>query len=116
MSDDHEGDRQVLEAMRQHGADLRKPAHTVHYLYFPSQGAADSAAVDIRAQGYEVQIDRAAEPSLWKRLFGRSKFVCIAENHAVPAEAAVFATSNTMNRIAAKHGGDYDGWEASIEK
>jgi hypothetical protein len=116
MVDAHEGDRQVLAAMRQHGADLRKAAHTIHYLYFPSRSAAESAAGDLRAQGYEVQVDRAAAPPFWKRLFSRPKFVCIAENHAVPNESAVFATSNKMSRLAAKFGGEYDGWEASIEK
>jgi hypothetical protein len=59
---------------------------------------------------------RVPTKSMWKRLFGRSEYSCIAETHAVPSEAGVFATTDSMNALAQKYGGDYDGWEASVEK
>ena len=112
----HEGDREVLAAMASHGADLSKPAHTIHYLYFKSMAAAEAAADELRAAGYEdLDVHRAPGGSLLKRLFGPRQFSCIAETHAVPSEAAVFATTDRMNALAAKYGGDYDGWEASVE-
>lgn len=114
---DHEGDRQVLEAMREAGADLNKPAHIIHYLYFKSMSAAELAATELRGRGFEkVDVHPAPGSSLWKRLRGKCEYSCVAETHAVPSEANVFATTRQMNELAEKHGGDYDGWEASIVK
>ncbi len=33
----------------------------------------------------------------------------------MPSESAVFDTTDRMLELAAKYGGDYDGWEASVE-
>lgn len=111
------GDRQVLAAMASYGADLAKPAHTIHFLYFQTLAAANAAADELRAEGFEtLRVDRTPPKSIWQRLFGPSQFSCIAETHAVPEESAVFATTDRMNALAAKLGGEYDGWEASIEK
>src|SRR5262245_16159794 len=113
----HEGDRKVLEALAARGSDMSKPAHTIHYLYFKSIAAAQSAASELRAAGYSnIRLDYAPTTSIWKRLFGPRECSCIAETHAVPSEQAVFATTDRMNALAVKFGGDYDGWEASIEK
>jgi hypothetical protein len=112
-----DGDRQVLAAMASYGANLSKPAHTIHYLYFKSLDAANSAAEELRTAGYQnLDVHRAPVTSIWKRLFGPKEFSCVAETHAVPEESAVFATTDRMNSLAAKYGGVYDGWEASSEK
>ncbi|MDD2337285.1 MAG: ribonuclease E inhibitor RraB [Geobacteraceae bacterium] len=112
-----EGDKEVLAAMASHGADLSKPAHTIHYLYFKSIEKAHSAAEELRSAGYQnLRVHRAPTASIWKLLFGPKEFSCIAEAHAVPSETAVFETTDSMNELAAKYEGDYDGWEASIEK
>jgi hypothetical protein len=114
---DHDADRQLLAVMKSHGANLTKPAHTIHYLYFKSLEAANSAAEQLQAAGYQnIRTHRAPIKSLWKRWFGPKQFSCIAETHVVPREADVFATTDHMNALAAKFGGQYDGWEASIEK
>src|SRR5512140_3199608 len=114
---DHNGDRQVLAVLASHGSDLSKPAHTIHYLYFKTLEAAGAAAEELRAAGYQnLRVHPAPAKSLWRRLFGPREFSCIAEIRAVPSESAVFATTDRLNALAAKFGGDYDGWEASIEK
>ena len=115
--DGRDADREVLAAMRSHVADLSKPAHTIHFLYFKTVDAANAAAEELRASGFEnLRVDRAPTKSFWQRLFGPREFSCIAETHAVPDESAVFATTGRLNALATKHGGEYDGWEASIEK
>lgn len=112
-----DGDRQVLAAMRQAGADLNKPAHTMHCLLFRSEDAAKRAAEELTSAGYErVEISPEAGGSLLSRVLGRRKFACIAETHAVPQESAVLATTVWMERLAEKFGGEYDGWQASIER
>lgn len=114
---DPAGDRAVLAAMASAGADLSKPAHTIHYLYFPSLQAADAAAAELRAAGFQpVTTAKAPQPSLLKRLFGKPQYSCIAETRAVPYEPAVLATTRQMDAVAGKQGGKYDGWEASIER
>lgn len=111
---ERDGDREVLQSLAGHGSDLSKPHHTIHYLYFKSNDRAHAAAAELRALGYEIlRVERAPAPLL-KRLFGPKEFSCIAEAHAVPSEEAVFATTDRMNELAARHGGAYDGWEADI--
>ena len=113
---DQEGDLQVLEAMKAAGSDLSKPAHIIHYLYFKSMSSAESAATELRSSGFEkLNVHPSPGDSFWKRLLGKREFSCIAETHAVPSEANVFESTRQMNDLAAKHGGEYDGWEASIE-
>ena len=112
-----EGDRRVLAALKSHGADLAKPAHTIHFLYFKTPESANSAAEELRAGGYQnVTVEVAPTKSVLKRLFSAKEFSCIAETHAVPTEAGVFATTDQMNALAERLGGNYDGWEASVEK
>jgi hypothetical protein len=78
--------------------------------------AAKSAADELQAAGYgNLRVHRAPTKSLWKRWFGPHEYSCIAETHAVPSQEAVFATTDRMNALAEKFGGDYDGWEASVE-
>ncbi len=112
-----EGDRNVLAALASAGADLSQPAHTIPFLYFKSMDAAKSAAIELQNAGYQnLRVHRAPTKSLWKRLFGPQEYSCIAETHAVPSEESVFATTDQMNALARKFGGNYDGWEASVEK
>ena len=111
-----EGDRRVLAALASHGSNLAMPAQTIHFLYFKSMDDAKSAARELQAAGYQnLRVDRAPTKSLWKRLFGPHEYSCIAETHFVPSEQRVFATTDQMNALADKFGGEYDGWEASVE-
>jgi regulator of RNase E activity RraB len=111
------GDRCVLAALQQAGSNMFKPAHTIHFLYFKSIDAANSAACELQKAGYQnLRVDPAPPKSFWNRLFGPREFSCIAETHAIPTEAGVFATTDRMNALAQKYGGNYDGWEASVER
>ena len=111
-----EGDLRVLAALAAYGSNLTKPAHTIHFLYFKSIEAAKSAASELQGEGYQnLRVHRAPTKSIWTRLFGPHEYSCIAETHAVPSEAGVFATTDRMNALAEKFGGEYDGWEASVE-
>lgn len=114
---DHDGDKEVLAAMAQHGADLTKPAHTIHYLYFTSREIAERAGERLRSEGFtNVRIHAAPGQSLLKRLFGKTQYSCIAETTVVPSEANVFSASDRMNKLAGELHGVYDGWEAAIVK
>jgi hypothetical protein len=111
---DHEGDRQVLKALADHGSDLTKPHHIVYYFYFPSKKAAIAAATRLKQDGFEIQRVGPAPGPWWKRIFGFGKWSCVAETHLVPTEDTMCRTTDRFNAIASELGGEYDGWEAGI--
>ena len=113
----HEGDRQVLALLLEHGADLTKPTHIVHYLYFPSSEAAEIAEAELKSTGFtNIRINRSPPANFWERIVGSKTFSFIAEQNAVPSEERVFRTTEKLNALAEQLDGEYDGWEAAIQK
>jgi hypothetical protein len=112
---DHEGDRQVLRALAEHGSDLSKPHHIVYWFYFPSRRVAQTVAARLQKEGFGVQEVRPAPAPWWKRFFGSASWSCILERRIVPTEEAIFKTTHRFNAVAQEFGGDYDGWEAGVE-
>jgi Regulator of ribonuclease activity B len=106
----------VLDHMQQHGADLSKPAHVLFYLYFKSLDQSKAAADQLYTEGYKAAFHQTRPASLWQRFFGPKSFSCIAETRMVPSESNLSAAIDRMEALAAKFGGEYDGWEASIER
>ncbi len=102
-----EQDRLVLLQLQGRGANLTRPRHVLHYLYFSDEAHARSAALDIDSAGYEVTIsppdDTVAEWSVR------------AEATRVVDETTVDAFRAWFERVAAEHGGEYDGWEAAAQ-
>ena len=102
-----EQDRLVLLQLEGRGANLTRPRHVLHYLYFGDEAHARSAAHDIDGAGYEVTIsppdDTVAEWSVR------------AEATRVVDETTVDAFRAWFERVAAEHGGEYDGWEAAAQ-
>lgn len=111
--DQYEG---VLNHMAASGANLSKPAHVLFYLYFPDRKEAKSAAAQLEDEGYKAKSHRTPTKSLWQRLFGPKSFSCIAETRLVPSKSNLNTAIDRMEIIAMKFGGEYDGWEASVER
>ena len=105
-----DADRQALAAMIERGVDLSRPANTLHRLNFNSPIAAKAATNELCAAGYSSYIDLKPPSSIWKRLRGLKEISLLVETNAAPIESAVFATTDRMNALAAKYGGDYEGW------
>jgi Regulator of ribonuclease activity B len=99
------GDRQVLEQLAQHGADLTKETEFVHYLYFDDEASARSAAEQLADIGYTAK-GRASDDSV----------LIQAERDAVPTIENVRRMRQFMEVIAEQFGGEYDGWEAAVTK
>ncbi len=117
LEEQSDGNRQLLDALRNAGADLTKPAHILHYLYFRDREIAEAVAQDLREKGYDpvtVRLSRA-QPLL-RRIFGPREYSCIAETRAAPTPENVAETTKLMCTIAVLGRGQYDGWEASLEK
>jgi hypothetical protein len=97
----------VIIQLRKAGSDLSKP-HTIDfYLYFPGQSAAEQAAARMRQTGYTVEVKRAAKGDDW---------LCLGTKQLIPELSTIQAITRGLNALAASLHGNYDGWEAKVEK
>jgi hypothetical protein len=103
----HNIGKDVIAQLRKQGSDLLRPHSMEFYFYFPTQAGAEQAAGDLRAKGFWVKTDRAAVRDQW---------LCLASRRLVPDERTLDQWGQWFERVAATHGGEYDGWEASVEK
>jgi len=102
-----EADQLVLHQLAGRGADLTKPRHVIHYLYFADESDAHGAAEVIEQAEWETTVsppdERITEWSLR------------AEGYRVIGTATVEAFRVWFEQIAAERTGEYDGWEASAK-
>lgn len=98
----------VLHQLMQAGADLTQPRHTVHYLYFTSPDAAMAASDEAQERGFEADVREPLPdyPDQWSLVCGR--------HGVVVHPATVRDHGDFFDSLAARHGGEYDGWEASV--
>jgi hypothetical protein len=98
----------VLDQLRQAGADLTVPRHVLHYLYFAEGFAAEAAAAQAAAHGFETattEPEPAAGVEAWS-------VRCERHDHTLSMDD-VRDTTDFFEDLAARFGGSYDGWEAS---
>lgn len=96
----------MLAALIDAGATLTEPRHVLHFIYeFVDESAATAAAgavadwqstVNPPAEGYDT----------WTVTFERHDYTLTPDN--------VIADADLFSRTAHTHGGNYDGWEASV--
>jgi hypothetical protein len=110
---DRKLDRAVLRQLEAAGADLSLPTHTICYFYFPTEQAARTAAEELRREGWKTDVHPAPAP-WWKRLLGRRDWSCVADRIDVLEEQSVFDRTDRFNALAARLGGEYDGFEAAV--
>src|SRR5918995_373228 len=55
-----QADKQVLKQLRRLGANLSRPREVIHFLYFPTQVAAEQASHQLRGEGYAIDVRPAA--------------------------------------------------------
>lgn len=98
-------DRVILAQLRGKGSKLALPRHVLHFLDFPNEAAAQSAARDVESIGFDpTVVPPAGEGSQWSV---RAEATRVIDETTVDTHRAQF------ERIAAAHGGEYDGWEAA---
>ncbi len=103
-----EADRLMLRRLESLGANLTRPRHVLHFLYFADETHARSAAQAIDRAGYEVTVsspDDEAVP-MWSV---RAEATRVVDATTVDAFRAWF------EQVAAEHTGEYDGWEAAAQ-
>jgi Regulator of ribonuclease activity B len=104
----HPLDRETLDAMKASGADLSKPTEVIFYLYVPSRAAAEKAAAELGRAGYDAEL-RPPLPDY-------DEWLCCATLEMVPSVEGIDRSRTTLDALAKRLGGDFDGWEAAITK
>ena len=99
----------VLDQLVKAGADLTAPRHVVYYLYFPDREAATAAATEAGELGFDIDLREPipAYPDNWA-------LVCERHDYTLDLDL-VRLNTDAFEALAARHGGDYDGWEASVD-
>lgn len=103
-----DADRQVLEALRSNGADLRKPTEMLFYLYLPDKAEAEIVADTLREEGFGTEVAPPAQ--------GYTMWLCRATTGMVPELGRIRELRRRFTALATAHGGEYDGWEAAVTK
>ena len=104
-------DQAVLKQLRKIGANLSKPREVIHFLYFPTQVAAEQASTQLRGEGYAIDVRPAANadqnpPNPW---------LMEARIRAVVDETTVAPMRVRFEQLAEAGSGEYDGWEAAAD-
>jgi hypothetical protein len=102
-------DRRVIENLQSNGGPLTRPRRVDHWAYFESAAKRDKFIDAASNQGFELE--HAADDGSGERPFSAQLFrvdsVQLEDIHEVVM---------SLVQIADEAGGDYDGWETSVEK
>jgi hypothetical protein len=97
----------IRRQLQRHSSDLQLPHDMDFYFYFPTELAARSPACDLRTEGFTISVSKSAAGDQW---------LCLATQRLVPDRHRLDGWGQWFERVAAAHGGEYDGWEGSIEQ
>jgi hypothetical protein len=100
-------DQDVVRQLRGLGADLSRPRHVRHFLYFQEEGFARRAAEQIEKADYDATVAPPSdEVPVW---------TVRAEGFRVIGEETVPGFRAWFEHIAAGYNGEYDGWEPATK-
>lgn len=106
-------DLALIEMLEGMGLDLTQPRELNVGLIFPSEASANRAAEDVRALGFDTAVCEV-ERSWWARWFQKPQWVLAGSMQSPTDTFAMAVHRRDLERIAAAHGGDYDGWEVGV--
>ena len=102
-----EADQLVIRQLVARGADLTRPRHVIHFLYFADDADARRAAETIEKAGWETIL---GSPE------GRiEEWSVRAEGYRVVGGSTVEAFRAWFEQMADDFHGEYDGWEAAAK-
>ena len=102
-----EADSLALRQLAGRGADLAKPRHVIHFLYFAEETEARSAADAIAEASWKTTVEAPTETiDQW----------CVqADGQRTVTPETIAAIRSWFENVAAEHDGEYDGWEAAAK-
>lgn len=102
-----EADALALRQLASRGADLAQPRHVIHFLYFAEESDARAAAEVVRDAGWHAELtEPTANVGVW---------TVGADATRVVSSVTIESFRAWFEHVAADHGGEYDGWEASAK-
>ena len=93
-----------MEHLQRAGADLAQAREIEHYLYFPTEEAARTAAEQLRSDGFTVTVRRGADNVNW---------LALASQMSVVSDETLDELNEQLAALADSLGGEYDGWQAA---
>ena len=97
----------AVDELREAGADLSQRRRVDHYLYFPTRMQADGAFEDVRRlRMFEAAIDLDRE---------REEWLVIAAHVVVVTVPELSRLRERFEALAARYGGEYDGWNIAVD-
>jgi hypothetical protein len=102
-----EADKLALRQLSGRGADLAKPRHVIHFLYFVNEEDARAAAQAIGEASWTTKVEPPTETMVeW----------CVrADGDRTVGPETVAALRSWFEGVAAEYEGEYDGWEAAAK-
>jgi hypothetical protein len=102
-----EADTLALSQLAGRGADLSKPRHVIHFLYFEGEADARAAAAAIGEASWTTRVDEPTDTiPQW----------CVrADGNRTLGPETVAAFRSWFDGVAIAHDGEYDGWEAAAK-
>jgi len=102
-----DADKLALRQLAGRGADLTKPRHVIHFLYFIAEDDARAAATAIGETSWTTNVAPPTEAI--------AEWCVQADGHRTVGPETVAALRSWFEQIAAEHRGEYDGWEAAAK-
>jgi hypothetical protein len=107
-----DGDAAVIAQLQSLGLDMAKEREVVHYLYLPTEDAAHQIAAILRQDGYYVTVRPAANassnpPNPW---------LALARKIILVNPESIAALRTKLTELAGQARGEYDGWEAVVQR
>lgn len=99
-------DQAVLNLLSKSRADLAKPRPISFYLYFPSRNSANEASRELKGLGFSVERSKSGSDKNWP---------CLARKDVIPRIGELTSLSITLERLARRLDGEYDGWETALD-
>jgi regulator of ribonuclease activity B len=99
-----EADALALRQLSARGANLAKPRHVIHFLFFEQEADAELAAEAIRATSWSARVEPPSD--------SRPEWTVRADDERIVSVDTVAAYRSWFEQMATQHGGEYDGWEA----
>jgi hypothetical protein len=99
--DRQQGDLLMLAALRRDGFDIEAPADVACFLDMGELDAARAAARELRVLGWQTTVGIAPDERSW---------TVRGERRMVPAYRRIEEMGQTLEAVALRWGGAYDGW------
>jgi hypothetical protein len=100
-------DQEVLDALKQHQANLLKPHKVEFFLHFPSRSLAEEAQVRVKNISEEFQTHTSEGAS-------GNGFLCQVDAVIVPDISTLHRIRHDFENLCHDLGGKYDGWGTEV--